>query len=101
MGSEMCIRDRGTLNPERVLIAAGAVGTARLAISRAVEYANERSVFGAPIGTHQGVQHPLAGAHAKVESAWLAVLKAATLNDADQTSKEAGDLANMAKYVAV
>ena len=51
----------GTLNPERVLIAAGAVGTARLALSRAVEYANERSVFAAPIGAHQGVQHPLAG----------------------------------------
>lgn len=91
----------GTLNPERVLIAAGAVGTARLALSRAVEYANERSVFGVPIGSHQGVQHPLAGAHARVESAWLAVLKAATLNDRGNAAKEAGDLANMAKYVAV
>lgn len=91
----------GTLNPERVLIAAGAVGTARLALSRAVEYANERNVFGVPIGSHQGVQHPLAGAHAKVESAWLAVLKAATLNDRGNAAKEAGDLANMAKYVAV
>ena len=90
-----------TLNPERVLVAAGALGTARLALSKAVEYANERSVFGAPIGSHQGVQHPLAAAHAKVESAWLAVLKAATLHDADNTSKEAGDLANMAKFVAV
>ena len=91
----------GTLNPERVLIAAGAVGTARLALSRAVAYAGERNVFGAPIGSHQGVQHPLAAAHAKVEAAWLSVLKAATLNDADSSSKEAGDVANMAKYVAV
>jgi acyl-CoA dehydrogenase len=91
----------GTLNPERVLIAAGAVGTARLALSRAVEYAGERNVFGVPIGAHQGVQHPLAAAHAKVESAWLMVLKAATLNDVDSTGKEAGDMANMAKFVAV
>jgi acyl-CoA dehydrogenase len=91
----------GTLNPERVLIAAGAVGTARLALSRAVAYAGERNVFGAPIGSHQAVQHPLAAAHAKVEAAWLSVLKAATLNDADSSSKEAGDVANMAKYVAV
>jgi acyl-CoA dehydrogenase len=91
----------GTLNPERVLIAAAAVGTARLALSRAVEYANERSVFGAPIGSHQGVQHPLAAAHAKVEAAWLAVLKAATLSDRNPADKLAGDMANMAKFTAV
>ena len=91
----------GTLNPERVLIAAGAVGTARLALRKAVEYAGERSVFGVPIGTHQAVQHPLAAAHAKVETAWLAVLKAASLNDGDPSCTEAGDMANMAKYVAV
>jgi|TARA_B110000967_G_scaffold13401_1_gene12905 acyl-CoA dehydrogenase len=90
-----------TLNPERVLIAAGAVGTARLALSQAVEYAKERKVFDAPIGSHQGVQHPLAAAHAKVEAAWLTVLKAVTLNDRDSTSKEAGAFANMAKFVAV
>ena len=91
----------GTLNPERVLIAAGAAGTARLALSRAVIYAGERNVFGVPIGMHQAVQHPLAAAYAKVESAWLMVLKAATLNDIDNTDKAAGDLANMAKFVAV
>lgn len=90
-----------TLNPERVLIAAGAVGTARLALSQAVEYAKERKVFDAPIGSHQGVQHPLAAAHAKVEAAWLTVLKAVTLNDRDSTSNEAGAFANMAKFVAV
>ena len=91
----------GTLNPERVLVAAGAIGTARLALSKAVEYANERNVFSAPIGAHQGVQHPLAAAHARVETAWLSVLKAATLNDAGSAEKEASDTANMAKYVAV
>lgn len=91
----------GTLNPERILVAAGAVGTARLALSKAVSYAGERNVFNAPIGSHQAVQHPLAAAHAKVESAWLSVLHAATLNDTSQASKESGDAANMAKFVAV
>lgn len=90
-----------TLNPERVLIAAGAVGTARLALSKAVDYANERKVFDALIGSHQGVQHPLAKAHAKVEAAWLTVLKAVALNDRDSNSKESGAFANIAKFVAV
>ncbi|MFK7733277.1 MAG: acyl-CoA dehydrogenase family protein [Pseudomonadales bacterium] len=91
----------GTLNPERILIAAGAVGTAKLALNRAIEYANERSVFASPIGAHQAVQHPLAAAHAKVESSWLMVLKAASMHDQGQASKQVGDVANMAKFVAV
>ncbi len=91
----------GTLNPERILIAAGAIGTARLALSKAVAYAGERSVFDTPIGSHQAVQHPLAAAHAKLEAAWLSVLYAASLNDTSQGGKESGDAANMAKYVAV
>lgn len=91
----------GTLNPERMLVAAGAVGTARLALEKAVSYANERNVFDALIGSHQGVQHPLAAAHAKVEAAWLTVLQAATLNDQGKSTKAVGDIANMAKYVAV
>lgn len=91
----------GTLNPERMMIAAGAVGTARLALGKAIEYANERNVFDALIGSHQGVQHPLAAAHAKVESAWLSVLQAATLHDQGKPDKAVGDVANMAKYVAV
>jgi acyl-CoA dehydrogenase len=90
-----------TLNPERILVAAGVIGTARLALSYAVEYAKDRNVFNAPIGSHQAVQHPLAAAHAKLESAWLSVLHAATLNDKAPTGKEAGNAANMAKYVAV
>jgi acyl-CoA dehydrogenase len=91
----------GTLNPERVLIAAGAVGTAKLALDRAIIYARERNVFGAPIGSHQGVQHPLAAAYAKVESSWLMALKAASLHDKGKSSKAVGDVANMAKFVAV
>ena len=91
----------GTLNPERILVAAGAIGTARLALSHAVNYAKTRNVFNAAIGTHQGVQHPLAAAHAKLEAAWLSVLNAASLNDREPGSKVSGDAANMAKYVAV
>ncbi len=91
----------GTLNPERILIAASAVGTARLALTRAVEYAKQRNVFNAPIGSHQAVQHPLAAAHAKLEAAWFSVLNAAILNDSFHGSKQSGDAANMAKFVAV
>ncbi|MGI9287682.1 MAG: acyl-CoA dehydrogenase family protein [Pseudomonadales bacterium] len=91
----------GALNPERILIAAGAIGTARLALNHAIAYANERNVFGTPIGAHQAVQHPLAAAHAKLESAWLLVMKAATLHDQGKPAKQVGDAANMGKYVAV
>lgn len=91
----------GTLNPERLLVAAGAIGTGRLALRTAINYANERDVFGQPIGGHQAVQHPLAAAHAKLESAWLSILQAATWHDAGRSNIEVGHVANMAKYVAV
>ncbi|WNC67332.1 acyl-CoA dehydrogenase family protein [Thalassotalea nanhaiensis] len=90
----------GTLNPERILIASGACGTAKLALEHAIEYAKERNVFGQPIGAHQAVQHPLAAAYAKVEAAWGQVLKAATLYDEGKSDKEVGDVANMAKWLA-
>lgn len=59
------------LNPERVLIAAEAVGIGRNALRRAADYANERVVFGRPIGQNQGVQHPLAACWAELEAANL------------------------------
>ncbi|WP_068545438.1 acyl-CoA dehydrogenase family protein [Thalassotalea crassostreae] len=90
----------GTLNPERILIASGACGTAKLALEHAIEYAKERNVFGQPIGAHQAVQHPLAAAYAKVEAAWGQVLKAATLYDDGKSDKDVGDVANMAKWLA-
>jgi len=90
-----------TINPERILVAAGAIGTARMAIKEAVKYAKKRVVFGRPIGAFQGVQFPLAGAYAKLECAWLATIKAATLHDQKQNPKKVGDIANMAKYLAV
>jgi alkylation response protein AidB-like acyl-CoA dehydrogenase len=86
------------LNPERVIIAALAVGTGRLALEKAVAYANERQVWNAPIGAHQAVAHPLAKAKVELELAKLMTQKAAVLFDAGSPS--AGEAANMAKYSA-
>lgn len=85
------------LNPERITIAAGAIGMARYALARASRYAAGRSVWGRPIGTHQGIAHPLAHAQIQVELARLMVAKAAGLYDAGH-DLEAGVAANMAKY---
>jgi alkylation response protein AidB-like acyl-CoA dehydrogenase len=87
------------LNPERITIAAMAAGTARYALSRAAAYTRDRSVWGRPIGTHQGVSHPLAHAQIQVELARLMTQKAAYLYDAGQDI-EAGVAANMAKYAS-
>jgi acyl-CoA dehydrogenase len=85
------------LNPERILIAAEAVGLGMVATRRASAYARERVVFGRPIGQNQGVQHPLARAWMNLEAAWLMVVKAATLYD---SGRECGVEANTAKYLA-
>ncbi len=85
------------LNPERVLVAAEAVGIGRAALARAARYARERVVFGRPIGQNQGIQHPLARCWAELEAANLMVMKAAWLYDAGQ---ECGAEANAAKYLA-
>lgn len=85
------------MNPERILIAAEAVGLGRVALRIAAQYAGERIVFGRPIGQNQGVAHPLARAWMSLEAADLMVLKAATLYDAGQPC---GAEANTAKYLA-
>jgi acyl-CoA dehydrogenase len=85
------------LNPERVLIAAEAIGIGRAALARAARYARERVVFGRPIGQNQGIQHPLAKNWAELEAASLMVLKAAALYDA---GRDCGAEANAAKYLA-
>jgi acyl-CoA dehydrogenase len=85
------------LNPERILIAAEAVGIGRAALRRAAAYAKERIVFDRPIGQNQGIQHPLAKSWMGVEAANLMVMKAATLYDAGQ---DCGVEANSAKYLA-
>ncbi len=86
-----------TLNPERIIIAAMLVGLGRYAINRAVAYANERQVFDAPIGSYQGLQHPLAEAKTEIEVATLMTYKAAWAFDHD---RPAAEYSNMAKYYA-
>ncbi len=85
------------MNPERILIAAEAVGIGRAALRRAAKYARERVVFGRPIGQNQGIAHPLAQCWANLEAANLMVMKAAWLYDQKQ---ECGVEANAGKYLA-
>jgi len=87
------------LNPERITVAAMGAGTARYALTRASSYAATRTVWGRPIGAHQGIAHPLAHAHVQVELARLMIAKAATLYDAGR-DVEAGVAANLAKYAS-
>lgn len=85
------------MNPERVLIAAEAVGLGMLAVSRAAKYAKERIVFNRPIGQNQAIQHPLAKCWAELEAAWMMVMAAASQYDRGQPC---GAAANAAKYLA-
>jgi acyl-CoA dehydrogenase len=85
------------LNPERILIASEAVGLGRAALKRAATYANEREVFGRPIGKNQGIQHPLARSWMELEAAHLMVQKAAWLYDQDLPCAAE---ANSAKFLA-
>ena len=85
------------MNAERILIASECIGDCRFFLDRAVAYANERVVFGRPIGANQGVQFPLARAHMSMSAAALVRSKAAWLYDA---GRPAGAEANMAKYLA-
>jgi acyl-CoA dehydrogenase len=84
-------------NPERILIAAEAIGIGRAAIRRAAAYARDRIVFDRKIGENQGIQHPLAKCWMQIEAANLMVLRAAALYDGGQ---ECGLEANSAKYLA-
>ena len=88
------------LNPERILGASLAVGIGRYALARAASYARDREVWGVPIGTHQGISHPLAVAKVEVELARLMIQKAAWLHDHEPSSPAAAEAANMAKYAA-
>lgn len=91
-----------TLNTERMSFTSAAIGIARLAISKAVDYSNQRKVFGdQPIGSYQGLQFNLAEAYATLEAAKLLNFKASTLYDSGGSITEVGSLANMAKAVAV
>jgi acyl-CoA dehydrogenase len=86
------------LNPERINVAAIAIGLGRHLLNRAVAYARERVVFSRPIGAHQGIQHPLAEAKIHLELAAVMNHYAAAAYDRQE---EAGPWANMAKVGAV
>jgi alkylation response protein AidB-like acyl-CoA dehydrogenase len=85
------------LNPERITGAANGVGIARYALARAAEYARTRTVWEQPLGSHQGVAHPLARAAIETELAALMTHKAAWQHD---HGIAAGEASNMAKYAA-
>ena len=85
------------MNPERILVAAEAIGIAESALNRAANYANERIVFDRPIGMNQSIQHPLAECWAKIESAKLLIFKEAYLYD---NNKPCGFEAKAAKYLS-
>ncbi|MGB7099541.1 MAG: acyl-CoA dehydrogenase family protein, partial [Xanthobacteraceae bacterium] len=85
------------MNPERILIAAEAIGLGHAALRRATSYAKERVVFGRPIGQNQAIQHPLAECWMELEAAELTMLKAAWQYDQNLPCAPA---ANAAKYLA-
>jgi acyl-CoA dehydrogenase len=86
-----------SLKPERILVAAEAIGVGRRALEKAANYANERVVFGRPIGQNQSIQHPLAQSWMALEAADLMVWHAARLYD---SGKPCGAEANAAKFLA-
>jgi alkylation response protein AidB-like acyl-CoA dehydrogenase len=84
------------LNTERILTSSLCTGIGRYALGKAVSYANDRRVWNAPIGAHQGVAHPLAAAYIHLQAAKLVTDRACAIYD---TGAEVGELANMAKYL--
>jgi len=85
-----------SLNPERILIAAEAIGIGQNALIRATRYAKDREVFGRPIGQNQSIQHPLAQSWMELEAAFLMTMRAAYLYD---NGERCGVEANAAKYL--
>lgn len=85
------------LNAERILLASMACGIGEVALQRAIAYAQEREVFGRPIGQNQAISHPLAKAHMDLTAAYSVMEVAAARYDA---GLDAGELANTAKYLA-
>src|SRR3989442_5388991 len=85
------------MNAERILVASECIGDGRWLLNKGVAYANERKVFGRPIGANQGVQFPLARAYAELEAADMMARRAAALFQAGQPC---GEDANIAKMLA-
>jgi acyl-CoA dehydrogenase len=87
------------LNPERLLIAAEALGCGKAALDKAVAYANERVVFGRPIGKNQGLAFPLAEAYNRLKAAELVLRQAAWQYDQGFPASQVGEGANIAKWL--
>jgi acyl-CoA dehydrogenase len=85
------------MNAERILIGAECIGDAKWFIEKALAYANDRVVFGRPIGQNQGIQYPISGAYARMRAAELMVHRAAALFE---QGRNCGAEANMAKMLA-
>jgi len=85
------------LNAERIIVAALCNGMARYAIDKAATYARERTVWKAPIGTHQAIAHPLAEAYARLQVSLLTTARAAEMYEAGE---DAGEASNIAKFMA-
>jgi len=85
------------LNPERILIAAEAIGIGQQALLRATDYARQRQVFGRSIGMNQAIAHPLAKCWMQLQAAWLMTVDAASRYDRNLSC---GVQANSAKYLA-
>ena len=85
------------MNAERILIAAECIGDAKYFLEKATKYANEREVFGRPIGKNQAIQFPLSTSYAKLRAAELMVIKACELFD---KGKNCGEEANLSKLLA-
>jgi acyl-CoA dehydrogenase len=85
------------MNAERILVASECIGDGRWLLGRGVDYANERVIFGRPIGANQGIQFPLARAYAQLEAADLVARRAAALF---QAGLPCGKDANIAKMLA-
>jgi alkylation response protein AidB-like acyl-CoA dehydrogenase len=90
-----------SLNPERILAAASSCGSSAFLLRRACEYARERRVFGdRPIGTYQGLAHPLAEVRIELDAARLLTYRAAWAFDRGDPPPVIGGYANMAKFLA-
>ena len=85
------------INPERILVASEALGIGKVSVKRAVEYANNRVVFGRPIGKNQGISFPLAESYARLHAAELAIREASWRYD---QGLPCGEQANLAKWLA-
>jgi len=87
------------LNPERVMVAAEALGCGYAALAKATAYAKERVVFGRPIGQNQGIAFPLAEAYNRLKAAELVLRQATWMIDNDFPSTQVGEAANISKWL--